>query len=93
MKLDADQRSAFTTGGIVNTLVAEHCMKCGDAMKCAPDGHARAVRERKRIEKGQDAKWMLLDAKCAKEVRAARAADDGVAAATEDDDDAIQGTD
>ncbi len=77
LRLNDLQARQFNTGGTVATLIDEKCMKCGDAMKCAPDGHARAERERKRIEKGEQPKWLLLDAKCQKEVRAQRAADDG----------------
>lgn len=84
LRLNDLQARQFNTGGTVTTLVDEKCMQCGDPMKCAPDGHARAERERKRIEKGEAPKWLLLDAKCQKAVRAARAADDGPQASDED---------
>jgi hypothetical protein len=74
LRLDADQVTAFISGGTVATLVDEVCMGCGAAMKCAPDGHQRAERERKRIEKGDQPKWRLLDAKCQAQVRADRRA-------------------
>lgn len=99
LKLDPNYTATFNDGGTVSVLIDEHCMNCGGAMRCSPDGHIRAERERKRIDKGLEPKWKLLDAKCAKEVRAARAADDGVAAAADvvDDDagngDPMPGTD
>lgn len=83
LRLNDLQARQFNTGGKVTTLVEEKCMKCGDAMKCAPDGHARAERERKRIERGEEPKWLLLDAKCQKALRAERAADDGPQSADE----------
>lgn len=77
LRLKTDMAEAFCDGGTVSVLIDEKCMNCGSPMKCSPDGHARAERERKRIDRGEQPKWRLLDSKCAKEVRAQRAADDG----------------
>jgi hypothetical protein len=90
LRLTDERTRAFNTGGTVNNLVDEVCMKCGGAMKCAPDGHARAERERARIAKGEPAKWFLLDAKCQAEVRKQRAADDGPQSAGESQDDGAE---
>lgn len=67
MGLEVSEATAFASGDKVSSLIDEVCMKCGAAMKCAPDGHARAERERRRIEKGEAPKWMLLDTKCRRE--------------------------
>lgn len=87
LRLNADQSAALSSGKMVSTLVDETCMQCGDPMKVAPDGHMRAERERRRIAKGHEPNWLLLDSKCAAERRTKRAADDGVASADETDDD------
>lgn len=67
MRLDAAQSTAFATGAVVTTMVDEVCMTCGAAFKCAPDGHERAERERRRMAKGGEQKWSLDCAKCRKD--------------------------
>jgi len=74
LKLSPDQVETFNSGGSVATLIDEVCMCCGAAMKCAPDGHARAERERRRIDKGDAPKWRLQCTKCQAQVRAERRA-------------------
>lgn len=94
LRLSLDQTEAFTDGGTVDVLVNEKCMACDAAIKVSPDGHLRAERERRRIAKGEEPKWLLHCKKCAAEARKQqRAEDDGVQSADDSTDGAADGTD
>lgn len=69
MRLTGEETNAIYIGKDIAHMVDESCMNCGSAMKCAPDGHARADRERRRIDKGEQPKWKLLCTNCGKEDR------------------------
>jgi hypothetical protein len=102
MRLHPAQAAQFEVGGEVVTLVEEVCMieGCGKPFKCAPDGHIRATRERKRMEKGEEPKWLLACGECRRKAMAekaqARKAVEGSVEVDETDEegnDALLGTD
>ena len=66
MRLTSDEANKLEVGHTFGRLVEEECMFCGAKMYCAPDGHARADRERRRVAKGGEAKWTLTCEKCRK---------------------------
>lgn len=73
MRLSKEQAATFSEGGEVATLVDEECMICGAKFKCAPDGHIRAERERRRMEKGEEPKWRLPCGECRRKAMAEKA--------------------
>jgi len=73
MKLTAEQGAALEAGKGLTTLVKEECMECGAEVKVGPSSKAEADKERRRMEKGEHAKWVMRCPECAAKVRKARA--------------------
>lgn len=64
MRLSDASVADLTAGKPLTTLLTDRCMSCNEEILVAPDSAKRAAVERRRIARGEEAKWILDCAGC-----------------------------